>query len=312
MRGFSIYELSRICETCPPLFRHLAEAPGPERLSVTEFKDRLASGLGSLDEDVLAVMSSVLPVGEYVPLLLGLWPRLVLPGEPGDYFAEERLAAFPDVEVWDRESQPSGPYYRGTTMYLRIPRALRVRPSSGCSVVTQPRTGSSLRDTHRGRIISDRACGIDIGWITRRRYGSARRPFPLEPGSLPPGRSPQDPGGRPAQSPAHADGLAIHDDGQGAVRDRSATGVRTRRPQMGRAGPPRLPLRRSRYTRLTAKTTPPQSSLQAPNPGEWSPGLGSAQPIAQRRPEGDLDAVAASWTTGSEEDGHEQLPADSG
>jgi hypothetical protein len=124
MRGFSIYELSRICETCPPLFRHLAEAPGPERLSVTEFKDRLASGLGSLDEDVLAVMSSVLPVGEYVPLLLRLWPRLVLPGEPGDYFAEERLAAFPDVEVWDRESQPSGPYYRGTTMYLRESREL--------------------------------------------------------------------------------------------------------------------------------------------------------------------------------------------
>ena len=146
----------------------------------------------------------------------------------------------------------------------RSPRALRVRPSSGCSVVTQPRTGSSLRDTHRGRIISDRACGIDIGWITRRRYGSARRPFPLEPGSLPPGRSPQDPGGRPAQSPAHADGLAIHDDGQGAVRDRSATGVRTRRPQMGRAGPPRPPLRRSRYTRLTAKTTPPQSSSRRP------------------------------------------------
>ena len=84
MSGFSIYKLSLFCETCPPLFRHLAEAPGPERLSVTEFKDRLASGLGSLDEDVLAVMSSVLPVGEYVPLLLRLWPRLVLPGEPGD------------------------------------------------------------------------------------------------------------------------------------------------------------------------------------------------------------------------------------
>jgi hypothetical protein len=74
---------------------------------------------------------------------------------------------------------------------------------------------------------------------------------------------------------------------------------------MGRAGPPRLPLRRSRYTRLTAKTTPPRSSLQAPNPGEWPPGLGSAQPIAQRRPEGDLDAVTASWTIGSEEDGPE-------
>ena len=69
-------------------------------------------------------MSSVLPVGEHVPLLLRLWPRLVLPGEPGDYFAEERLAAFPDVEVWDREDQPSGPYYRGTTMHLSESRQL--------------------------------------------------------------------------------------------------------------------------------------------------------------------------------------------
>jgi hypothetical protein len=48
----------------------------------------------------------------------------VLPGEPGDYFAEERLAAFPDVEVWDREDQPSGPYYRGTTMHLSESREL--------------------------------------------------------------------------------------------------------------------------------------------------------------------------------------------
>jgi hypothetical protein len=38
-------------------------------------------------------------------------------------------------------------------------------------------------------------------------------------------------------------------------------------------------------------------------PGEWLPGPGSAQPIAQRRPQGDLDAVAASWTIRSEENG---------
>ena len=59
-----------------------------------------------------------------------------------------------------------------------------------------------------------------------------------------------------------------------------------------------------------ATTTPSQSSSQAPIPCEWSPGLGSAQPIAQRRPEGDLDAVAASWTIEAEEDGavpHRQL-----
>jgi hypothetical protein len=118
MNERAVYQLGPTCETCPPLFRQLSEAPAPALVSKAELKDRLAGGLGSLDEDVLAVMSSVLPVGEYVPLLLRLWPRLVVPGEPGDYFAEERLVAFPDVEVWDRGTQPSGPYYRGTAVHL--------------------------------------------------------------------------------------------------------------------------------------------------------------------------------------------------
>jgi hypothetical protein len=124
MNERAVYKLGPTCETCPPLFRQLSEAPAPALVSKAELKDRLAGGLGAVDEDVLAVMSSVLPAGEYVPLLLRLWPRLVVPGAPGDYFAEERLVAFPDVEVWDREDQPSGPYYRGTTMYLSESRQL--------------------------------------------------------------------------------------------------------------------------------------------------------------------------------------------
>lgn len=107
-----LYELSPTCETCPPLFRQLAEVQSPERLSSAEFKERLAIGLGALDEDILRVMSGVLPPGEYLPLLLRLWPTRVLPGEAGDYFADERAASF---ELDGIDDQPSGPYYRGTS-----------------------------------------------------------------------------------------------------------------------------------------------------------------------------------------------------
>src|SRR5438067_8690323 len=50
---------------------------------------------------------------------------------------------------------------------------------------------------------------------------------------------------------------------------------------------------------LTSAACSSPSSAQAPNPGEWAPGLGSAKPIAQRRPRGDLDATAGSGTMGS-------------
>jgi hypothetical protein len=47
-------------------------------------------------------------------------------------------------------------------------------------------------------------------------------------------------------------------------------------------------------------------SSPAPDPCEWVPGLGWRKPIAKRRPEGDLDAVPASWTIEAEQDGPAQ------
>jgi hypothetical protein len=55
-----------------------------------------------------------------------------------------------------------------------------------------------------------------------------------------------------------------------------------------------------------------RSPRSCQNPCEWTPGLGSAKPIACDATAGsDLDAVAASWTIGSEGDGgaHTGLPA---
>jgi hypothetical protein len=50
------------------------------------------------------------------------------------------------------------------------------------------------------------------------------------------------------------------------------------------------------------KTDLSRFSSQMPKPGEWTPGRCSAQPIACDGPQAALNAVAASWTTRSEED----------
>jgi hypothetical protein len=110
-----IYELFPLCATCPPLFRQLGDAPGV--VSVSEFKHRLDAGLTTIDEDILARLSTVVPSGEYLPLLLRLWPRLVNPGAPGDYFTDERWRAFENDPV-DTDDVASGPYYRGATIRL--------------------------------------------------------------------------------------------------------------------------------------------------------------------------------------------------
>jgi class 3 adenylate cyclase len=54
-----VHELFPLCETCPPLFRQLGDAP--RVVSVTEFKHRLDAGLNTVDEDVLSRLSTVLP-----------------------------------------------------------------------------------------------------------------------------------------------------------------------------------------------------------------------------------------------------------
>ena len=56
----------------------------------------------------------------------------------------------------------------------------------------------------------------------------------------------------------------------------------------------------ARTLRSQQSPTSPFSS-QARIPCEGLAGLGSAEPIAQRRPKGDLDALTASWIIGAEE-----------
>ena len=71
------FALSFWCGTCPFLFERLDGAS--ETLSLDALSEHLAAGLDDLDGEVITMFARLLPKGEYLPLLLELHPRLVLP-----------------------------------------------------------------------------------------------------------------------------------------------------------------------------------------------------------------------------------------
>ncbi|HCT75354.1 MAG TPA: hypothetical protein DGG94_07120 [Micromonosporaceae bacterium] len=104
------FELSFWCGTCPFLFRRLEGAAST--CSIADVGGRLADGLQDIDDDVVDQFGSLLPRGEYLPLLLRIEPRLVRPAQPGDYFVEEQVATWGLNSFWGLPEYPHNPYYR--------------------------------------------------------------------------------------------------------------------------------------------------------------------------------------------------------
>ncbi len=104
------FELSFWCGTCQFLFKRLEGAN--QTLSLRDMQQRLADGLDDLDDEVIRKFSALLTLGEYLPLLLAVKPRLQRPVEPGDYFAEEQVATWGIASFWGLPEYPSTPYYR--------------------------------------------------------------------------------------------------------------------------------------------------------------------------------------------------------
>jgi hypothetical protein len=104
------FELSFWCGTCQLLFKRQEGAT--ETVSLAEVENLLAEGLDGLDEEVISTFASLLSMGEYLPLLLRVAPRLVRPVQPGDYFAEEQVATWGVESFWGLPEYPNTPYYR--------------------------------------------------------------------------------------------------------------------------------------------------------------------------------------------------------
>ncbi|NEA49684.1 hypothetical protein [Streptomyces sp. SID10815] len=105
------FELSFPCGTCPFLFRRLEGAN--EKLSLENMQDRLTAALADPDDGgVIEAFGALLPEGEYLPLLLEVEPRLVVPGAKGDYFSGEQVAAWGVDQFWGLPQYPHTSYYR--------------------------------------------------------------------------------------------------------------------------------------------------------------------------------------------------------
>jgi hypothetical protein len=104
------FELSFWCGTCPFLFKRLEGSN--ETLSLAALERHLAEGVDGVDEAVIDRFASLLPPGEYMPLLLRVRPRLVWPVAPGDYFSEEQVATWNVDGFWGLPEYPQTPYYR--------------------------------------------------------------------------------------------------------------------------------------------------------------------------------------------------------
>ncbi|MYQ49284.1 hypothetical protein GTW40_30420 [Streptomyces sp. SID4985] len=109
--GEPAFELSLYCGSCPLLFRRL-ETSG-QKLSLENVRERLTGALDDPDGGgVIEAFGALLPEGEYLPLLLSVEPRLVVPGQEGDYFSGEQVETWGIGQFWGLPEYPHTPYYR--------------------------------------------------------------------------------------------------------------------------------------------------------------------------------------------------------
>ncbi|WP_329353646.1 hypothetical protein OG226_38780 [Streptomyces sp. NBC_01261] len=109
--GEPAFELSNWCGTCPLLFRRLVT--GNKKLSLEVLRERLTGTPAEPgDGGVIDAFGALLPEGEYLPVLLRVEPRLVIPGQEGDYFSGEQVDTWGIDQFWGLPEYPHTPYYR--------------------------------------------------------------------------------------------------------------------------------------------------------------------------------------------------------
>ncbi|WP_309615416.1 hypothetical protein [Salinibacterium sp.] len=108
--GKDAFDLSFWCGTCPLVFERLE---GSNRtLSSEDLQARLNAGLSMIDNDVLGAASLLVPDATYLPMLLAVRPKLVMPSGKSDYFAHEQVAHRGIDSFWGLPQYPKTPYYR--------------------------------------------------------------------------------------------------------------------------------------------------------------------------------------------------------
>lgn len=109
--GREAYHIGNICGTCAFFFQRLDGAN--QSLDPRDFQDQLAAGLSELTAEHVAVLSELLPDGDYDVSLLCRVPRLISPGSSDDYFSREQLSLWGIEESGGLPHDPRTKYYRG-------------------------------------------------------------------------------------------------------------------------------------------------------------------------------------------------------
>jgi hypothetical protein len=109
--GKPAYQIAYSCGTCGLVLRRqpgtTEGTPPPE-----EVRDRLNTGLDTLDSEVIGAFSAQLPHGDYLVMLLDVQPTLVTPGSAEDYFTAEGPRAWRNEEFEYPLDPANTAYYR--------------------------------------------------------------------------------------------------------------------------------------------------------------------------------------------------------
>jgi len=111
MAGEPAFELSYWCGTCPFLFERKGGANGTLSAEV-ELSQDLERPLSVIDHRILVPFASLVPEGEFLPLLLEVEPILVEPHDDSDYFTHEQVATWGVDSFWGLPANPRSFYYR--------------------------------------------------------------------------------------------------------------------------------------------------------------------------------------------------------
>jgi hypothetical protein len=110
------YHIGNICGTCEFLFERLEGAN--QNIPAASIAERLNTGTDIADPEFTETLSQVLPDGFYGVSFPTVLPRLVLPGDPDDYFVQEQVALWGIESFWALPHHPHVMYYRSRSLAL--------------------------------------------------------------------------------------------------------------------------------------------------------------------------------------------------
>jgi hypothetical protein len=103
------YHIGNICDTCAFFFERMDGAN--QSIEIHENVENLRTGINDLNEKDIEAYSSILPDGEYVPILFEIEPKLIKPLSENDYFIKEQL------DLWGIDSFYDLPHFTKTEYY---------------------------------------------------------------------------------------------------------------------------------------------------------------------------------------------------